>query len=267
MRASLFLRWGLIGAIALTLTVVSCKKDDPAGPMVTLSQTDFNGNTGQTASTTATVVAEGGFKSLKITKFIGTTVDMSYGTGGTLEVTNSTFTLEYTLNEEGVTEPIRFNFTAEDNNGKTGSADFIVTTNLTLRYLLLNFNWRWHSKVGKVFAADPEAEQILPCEQDNVYTFNPDGTMSIDYGPITGTGGGTCDFDGLRVEERWELNESTNTLTLFLVNAFDPNDVDAQQYRVTNFSLQAIRSEQTIDLTIFGGVVWDWKFEWRAVPK
>lgn len=253
--------------LTLALVVASCSKDDPAAPMVSLTETSFNGLTGEIASTTATVTSEANFRTLRITKFVGTDVDESYGTNGTLEVNESSYTLEYELGEEGLEEPIRFNFTAEDEEGQTGSADFIVTTEVSLRFLLLNYDWRWHSKAGVIFEGDPETEQILPCEEDNVYSFFEDGTMSIDYGELTGSGGGTCDFDGLRVEERWELDESTNTLTLFVVNAFDPDDVDEQEYRVTHFTTMEIRSEHTVDLTDFGGVVWDWKYIWRAQPK
>lgn len=267
MKKNSIFKWGTLFTLAIAMLFAACSKDDPAAPMVTLTETDYNGQTGDIATTTATVSAEAEVTSFRVSKFIGTDIDANYGTNGTMEVSGNSFTLEYELGEEGLEEPIRFNFTAEDENGNTGSADFIVTTEVSLRFLLLNYNWRWHSKVGKILEADPEEEQIIPCEEDNVYTFNEDGTMSIDYGELTGSGGGTCDFDGLRVEERWELDEDSNTLTLFVVNVFDPTDVDEQEYRVTDFSLQAIKSEQTIDLTDFGGVEWDWKFEWRAEPK
>jgi hypothetical protein len=267
MKKYSFLTLAATCLLAVSVMMSSCSKDDPAGPVVTLSSTDYNGETGDVATTTATVMAEAGLRALRITKFIGADLDMSYGTNGTLEVTSSTYTLEYELGEEGVENPIRFNFTAEDENGNTGTADFVVTTEVSLEFLLVNYNWRWHSKLGKIFEGDPETEQILPCEEDNIYIFNADGTMSIDYGPITGTGGGTCDFDGLRVESNWELNAAGDELTIFLVNAFDPADIQQQVYRITSFNLMEIRSEQTVDLSDFGGVIWDWKFTWRAVPK
>ncbi len=267
MMRNLFLMIAATALLTAALQFSACKKEDPDGPVVTLSSTEFQGKTGETASTSVTVVAEGGLRSLRVTKYIGTTVDNSYGTNGTFEVTGASFTLVYQLNEEGVSEPIRFNFTAEDENGKTGSADFIVTTELSFRFLLLNYNWRWNSKLGKLLDSDPESEQICDCEKDNVFSFNANGTMSIDYGALTGSGGCTCEFDGLRVEERWELNADETELTIFAVNAFDPADVDAQVYRVKEFSLTEIVTEQTVDLSAFGWAIWDWKFVWRAVAK
>ncbi len=265
-KKSLFM-FAAMCLLAMAIQITSCKKEDPDAPVVSLTATEFTGKTGETASTTASVVADGGLTTFRVTKFIGTTIDNTYGTNGTMEISGSSFTLQYELNEEGVLEPIRFNFTATDENGKTGSADFIITTELSFRFLLLNYDWRWHSKRGRIFEEDVESEQICPCEQDNIYSFNANGTMSIDYGALTGSGGCTCDFDGFRVEETWALNAAETELTIFAVNVFDPSDVDAQVYRITGFNLMEIRSEQTVDLSVFGGIVWDWKFVWRAVAK
>ncbi|MCO6478031.1 MAG: hypothetical protein J5I94_15470 [Phaeodactylibacter sp.] len=263
----LFLAVGLMAAG--TLLVSSCNEDEEpvAAPTVSLSESTFTGKIGDVATTTATVTAVGGLKTLRVTKYLGTEIDPSYGTNGTMEVSSSTFTLEYTLTDEGLETPIRFNFEAEDEKGQTGDADFIITTELSVKYLLLNFDWQWDSKLGKCLDSEPETEQILECEEDNIYSFNEDGTMSIDYGAITGMGGGTCDFDGIRPATDWELNDDETELTITNTNVFDPNDVQIEVYRITSFDAMEINSEQTIDLTAFGCVVWDWKFTWRAVPK
>lgn len=91
--------------------------------------------------------------------------------------------------------------------------------------------------------------------------------MGIDYGAITGTGGGTCDFDGLKPPTTWEMNDDETELTITSVNVFDPADVQVELYRITSFDAMEINSEQTVDLTVFGCVIWDWKFTWSAVPK
>ncbi|MCB0564791.1 MAG: hypothetical protein KDD01_10490, partial [Phaeodactylibacter sp.] len=251
-----------------TLLVSGCKDDEPAvaAPSVSLSASTFSGKIGEMATTTATVNAPGGLKALRITKYLGTDIDPAYGTNGTMEVSASTFTLEYTLADEGLETPIRFNFEAEDDKGQTGDADFIITTELSMKYLLLNFNWAWKSKMGKCLDTEPESEMILDCEKDNVYIFNEDGTMGIDYGAITGMGGGTCDFDGLKPPTNWELNDDETELTITNTNAFDPADVQIEVYRITDFDAMEIKSEQTIDLTVFGCVIWDWKFTWSATP-
>ncbi len=259
---------GLLATAVLTTT--SCDKDDDpvAAPVVTLSAANFTGKTGETASVTATVVAAGGLKSLTITKYLGTTVDASYGTNGSKTVTHESHTETYELNEEGLSTPVRFSFVAEDEKGQTGSADFIITTEASTEYLLTNFNWQWKSKRGKCLDSEPETEQILDCEKDNVYSFNADGTYTLDYGAITGMGGGTCDFDGFRVPTTWTLNAEQTTLTIVSVGAFDPNDVQTEVYNITEANNTTIKSTQTIDLSVFGcGAPYDWKFEWTAKPK
>ncbi len=256
----------LVGAM---LTLNSCKDDDEAKPKptVTLSSDSFTGKIGETASVTATIVAPEGLKELRITKYIGTTIDASYGTDGTKVMNHESHTEDYVLGEEGLAGPIRFNFTAEDNKGQTGSADFIITTEPSVRYLLTNFGWQWKSKKGKCLDSEPETEQIFDCEADNVYSFNEDGTYALDYGAITGTGGGTCDFDGFRVPTTWTLSADESELTIVSVGAFDPNDVQTEVYNIQSASNTSIKSTQTIDLSVFGCVVWDWKFEWAAKPK
>lgn len=264
---SLMLIAGLLATSAITFS--SCKKDDdpkPA-PTITLSAATFSGKIGETASVTATVVAAEGLKELRITKYLGTTVDATFGTNGTEVVTDLTHTHDYVLTAEGLTTPVRFNFTAEDKAGQTGTADFIITTEPSVSYLLTTFNWQWKSKLGKCLDSDPETEQILDCEKDNVYSFNADGTYTLDYGAVTGTGGGTCDFDGFAPATTWSLNADETELTLNSVNAFDPNDVRSEVYNVSEFTNSSIKSTQTIDLTVFGCVIWDWKFEWTAKPK
>lgn len=258
---------GLLATAALTFT--SCGDDDDPvlAPTVALSATDFSGKTGETASVTATVTAPGGLKNLVVTKYIGTDIDANFGTGGSKSVTTLTHTEDYVLSGEGLTSPIRFNFTAEDNEGQTGSADFIITTEASVSYLLTNFDWQWNSKLGKCLDADPETEQILDCEKDNVYSFNGDGTFTLDFGALTGSGGGTCDFDGLAIPTTWELSADETILTISTANAFDPTDITSETFTIVDASSTAMNSTQTVDLTAFGCVIWDWKFEWVAKPK
>ena len=258
-----------MGLLATAITMSSCKDEETFPiPIVTLSATTFSGKIGQTATTTATVVAPGGLKSLKITKYKGTDVDASFGTGGTETLTDLTHTHSYVLAAEGLSTPIRFKFTAEDNKGQIGTADFIITTEPSVAYLLTTYDWLWKSKVGKVFSTDPgESEQIVDCEKDNFYSFKADGSYTLNYGALTGSGGGTCDFDGFRAPTTWTLNAGETELTIKAVNVFDPTDIQTELYKITSATVTSVKSTQTVDLTAFGGIVYDWKFEWTAKPK
>jgi hypothetical protein len=258
---------GLLATASLTMYSCKDKEETFPVPTVTLSATTFSGKMGQTASVTASVSAPGGLKSLTITKYKGTDVDASFGTNGSETLTDLTHTHTYVLSEEGLTTPIRFKFTAEDEKGQTGTADYIITTEPSVSYLLTKYNWQWKSKLGKCLASDPETEQILDCEKDNFFSFNADGTYQLNFGAITGTGGGTCDFDGFAVPTTWSLNTEETELTIKTSNAFDPTSITTEVYKITSATNASIKSKQTIDLSVFGCVVYDWGFEWTAKPK
>lgn len=258
---------GLVAIASLTWNACKDKEESFPDPTVTLSASTFSGKIGQTASVTATTSAPGGFKSLKITKYKGVDIDASFGTGGTETLTDASHTHTYVLSAEGLSTPIRFKFTVEDNQGQTGTADYIITTEPSVSYLLTTYDWLWKSKAGKVFAADLETEQILDCEKDNYYSFKADGTYSLNYGAVTGSGGGTCDFDGFRTPTTWTLNADETILTIKAESIFDPTDVQTEVYNIVSASNTSVKSTQSVDLTAFGGIVYDWKFEWSAKPK
>ncbi|MBK9018206.1 MAG: hypothetical protein IPM82_31455 [Saprospiraceae bacterium] len=79
-------------------------------------------------------------------------------------------------------------------------------------------------------------------KKDNVYSFNADGTYTLDYGALTGSGGGTCDFDGFRAPTTWSLNAEETTLTIMAVNVFDPTDIQTEVYNITDANTTSIKS-------------------------
>lgn len=258
---------GLLATGALSIHACKDKEETFPNPTVSLSATTFSGKIGQTASVTATVVAPAGLRSLKVTKYKGTTVDATFGTNGTETFTDLVHAHTYVLTAEGLSTPIRFKFEAEDNKGQKGSADYIITTEPSVAYLLTTYDWLWKSKLGKCLASDPETEQILDCEKDNYYSFNADGTFKLEYGAVTGSGGGTCDFDGFRMPTTWTLNADESQLTIKAVNVFDPTDIQTEVYKIKVANSTKIESTQTIDLSAFGCVIYDWTFIWTAKPK
>ena len=52
------------------------------------------------------------------------------------------------------------------------------------------------------------------------------------------------------------MNDDETELTITSVNVFDPADVQVELYRITSFDAMEINSEQTVDLTVFGCVIW-----------
>ncbi|GLR18744.1 lipocalin family protein [Portibacter lacus] len=264
-----FKMWTLLAVLfAGTFTITSCTKEK-AAPTVSLSDTTFTGKIGETASTTLSAVTDGEYKELRITKYLGTDVDDSYGTNGTMTVSSALpYDFTYVLNEEGAETPVRFQFTVVDQEDQTGDANFVITTDITLAYVLVKFDWRLNSKLGKLFAeSEPESEQIIDCEKDNVFTFNADGTMSLDFGELTGSGGGTCDFDGLSVYSTYEISNDESTLSMSFYNAFDPGDITTEVYTIKDYSLTDLVTTTPIDLSAFGGIEYDWTYAFKAQAK
>lgn len=262
--------WAFIAIIAMgTISISSCDDDDStAAPMVSLSTSTFEGNIGESVSTTVSADIDGSFKELRITKYLGTDVDNSYGTDGTQTITSALpYNFSYTLNAEGAETPVRFRFVVEDNNGQTDEENLVITTKLTLAYVLTNFDWRWNSQLGKAFDADPIAEQIRDCEKDNVFTFNTDGTMSIDYGALTGAGGGSCDFDGLTPYVSYSISADESTITLVKDDAFNPGNFTEEVLTVQSYNLVDLVTTTPVDLTVFGGILSDWTFSYKAQAK
>lgn len=257
-------------AVIASLTIIgisSCEKELPEAPTVSLSQAEYTGKTGDELSVTVTVNAPGGLSSLDITKYLGVDIDTDFGTSGTETVSSSSYTLNYQLNAEGVSTPVRFNFTATDNEGQTGSADLIITTEASLNYVLTTYNWQLTSKRGKCLESESESEMIVDCEKDNTYSFNEDGTYTLDFGALTGSGGGTCDFDGFEIPSSWEVSDDESTFTLTKINAFDPNDIRTEVFQIQSYSISSIETTQTVDLTAFGCIVYDWGIDFVAKPK
>src|SRR5690606_36807495 len=98
-------------------------------------------------------------------------------------------------------------------------------------------------------------------------TFNADGSMSVNYGALTGFGGGTCDFDALIEGTSWSVNNDETELTLVFNNLFTGPVTEV--YRITSFSLLELKAKTTVDLTVFGPdfAIWDWTFTWKSQAK
>ena len=243
------------------LMISSCGEDDPEplAPVVSIDNSSFTGDIGDQVTAVISGELDGAFASMTITKFIGTTVDATYGTGGTMTVTSGLpYTFNYTLAADGLLEPVRFNFLVEDANGLTDEVDLVITTNVTRTGLLVSFNWRYSSLL---FDADgdgtPELESIAECEEDNVFSYELDGSMSIDYGALTGSGGGSCDFDDVTDWVGWDFDSNEEVLSMYRV-AVNPDDgsttpQDTVRWTVTEMDQTGFTA---VEESIFGPLVY-----------
>jgi len=240
-----------------SFTLVSCSEDEPPAPVapqISLDRTTYTGDIDDQVTVNVTGNLDGAFQVLRIRKFIGTTQDQTFGTNGVMEVTSGLpYAFTYTLGIDGLTEPIRINFEVEDANGLTDDADLIIQTDASREQLLTAFDWRWASQ-------EFEGESTLQeCEADNVWSFENDGSVSLDYGPLTGSGGGSCDFDGALIHTGWRMNEPMDSLYIFRADAATEIPRDTLMWAIPEFDQNNFVAEET---NIFG--VFVWTFEAQA---
>ncbi|MEQ9423506.1 MAG: hypothetical protein RJQ09_03740 [Cyclobacteriaceae bacterium] len=250
------LLWALnIMAASSLLFFTSCGDDpDPIAPIISIDNGTFSGDIGDEVTANISGMLDGEFVSLTVSKFIGTTLDASYGTGGSMQVTTGLpYTFNYTLGLDGLTEPIRFNFEVIDDNDLTGSADLIITTNASREQLLVSFDWRWASQEFE------GAATLQDCEADNVWSFEADGSVSLDFGALTGSGGGSCDSDGLLTYDGWAMNSASDTLRIFRGNAFSGAAQDTTVFAIKTFDQSGWTADETNLFGVFG-----WGFEAQA---
>ena len=240
------------------MTMTSCGDDDstpPAAPTVTLSAEAVDAELGETVTVTVDGDVPGTFSVMRITKFLGTNIDTNYGTNGTAEVgTGLPYTFNYTIEPGDLDEPVRFQFEVEDENEETGSANLIITITATPEQLLVSFNWRYSSLIFDM------VESILPCEEDNICSFEADGSMTVDYGALTGSGGGSCDFDGVTVPVEWEMNAAMDTLYWYRDNMITATRQDTVTYAILSIDNTAWNADETNLFGIFN-------YTYSAVPK
>ena len=256
MRRNLLWVLGMMTAVSLVFT--SCGDDDdppPVAPQVSIDNSSASGDIGDVITATISGELDGAFAKMEISKFIGTSPDTDYGTNGVQEVTSGLpYNFSYTIGTEGLENPIRFNFLVTDANDLTDEVDLVITTNASNEQLLVSFNWRYSSLIWE------GAESILPCEEDNVFSFEADGSMSVDYGALTGEGGGSCDFDGFAIYDGWAMNAAQDTLQWFRADAFTGAATDTVTYSIKEFT----QSRWVADETNIFGV---FEYTYTAVPK
>ena len=248
----------LLLVFSSTLVLLSsCGDDDdpaPVAPELSIDVETFAGDIGDQVTAVVSGNLEGDFVVLRVSKFIGNNPDTNFGNNGVDEVTSGLpYTFNFTLGIEGLTDPIRFNFEVEDSNGLTDDVNLVITTNASNEQLLVSFNWRW---ADQVFEGESTIED---CEADNVYSFESDGSMSLDFGALTGSGGGSCDFDGVLTYDGWDMNDAMDTLRVFRGDAFTGNPNDTIVYAITSFDQTAFTADET---NLFG--IFSWTYQAQA---
>lgn len=250
----------LLGALSiLTVTsfiLSSCGDDDPVAPMITISAETFTGDIGDEVSVVIDGTLDGDFVNIVITKFIGTTEDAS---GNETVTSGLPYTFTHTIGTEGILEPVRFNFVVNDDNELSASVDLIITTEASRTQLLSAFDWRYTD----LWFGDPlEPGFIAECEEDNVFTFNEDGTMSLDFGS-SGDGAGSCAGDGLLDWVEWEFDAAEEVLSLTRVDVLDDGTTVPKDVLVWTIIEMDQTGFSATEESIFGAL----RYDYTAVAK
>lgn len=263
MRIKNNLMWALgllvMGSFML-LTACSDDEPDPIAPVLSIDNGTYSGDIGDVVTAVISGELDGEFVSLTVTKFVGTTVDATYGTAGSMDVTTGLpYNFSYTMGVDGLLEPVRFNFSVLDDNGLTAEVNLIITTVATNSGLLVAFNWRYTD----LWFGDPLAPGFIQaCEEDNIFTFNDDGTMSFDFGS-SGDGAGSCAGDGALDWVGWEFDANEEVLSLMRVDILpdlSTTPKDTLIWTIISFDQTAFSATEP---SIFGPL----RYDYTAVPK
>jgi len=247
-----------LSGLCLLLAVVvfvSCGEKSTEPPTIQLSQTSATGSSGDEISVSVTTATDGGFKSLVVTKLWD-------GDAQDTETFNAPLSgaYTYTVVDEDADHVVTINFTVTDNEGRTASAELVISIELTARQLLLKYNWQ---KSEEIRDAD-ETNYINAAYVDDIYRFNADGTYNKSIGELNDGLG-----DVLNQYCIYDFNDNTLRLLLSKTDFLGGETVDT--LNITVIDDTQLRASTTIyGLDFFGPpftAVEPFTFTYVAVPK
>lgn len=240
-----------LAVIALAcVIIVSCKKDtaDPNLPVLRLHPVNVTGKSGQVILDTLDIVAPYGAKTLVLSKTINLVADENFGTQTVTPTNTGTNTYQYifsyTYQPEEVDKLVGINFHFEDSKGNVAEKDLTVNTTASGAQIIYSHKWKLVSKLWTT--VDPVTESIQDCEKDNIFHYNRDSTMSIDYG------GSGCLFDGFNIFDKWTLSADEKTFTDVYHSVFDTTKITTEVYNVESLTKDKWVMDIALDLSAFG---------------
>ena len=125
-----------------------------------------------------------GVGKLLISKTINLVPDSAFGTQSVTPVSTGTNTyqyiFDYTYQPGEVDKLVGINYHFEDAKGNVAEKDLTVNTSASAAQIIYSHKWKLVSKLWTTVTPQQESEQ--DCGKDNIYTYNADSTMSINYG-------------------------------------------------------------------------------------
>lgn len=239
--------------ITSTAGIVSCTKDNPDvdKPVLTLKPDNVSGKSGFNVSSVLSGTVPNGVKNFYISKTINLQPDLTWGNNGTLKITDVpegatslSYSFTYTLRDDEVDKLVGFNYRIEDSKDKAAEKDLTVNTIASGAQIIASHPWKIVSVIWET--DDPPSENIQDCGKDDIWTYNRDSTININYG-ATG-----CLFDGFNIFDKWTLSEDEKIFTRVYHSVFDPTKITTEVYAVKTLTKDKMVLEISLDLSVFG---------------
>jgi hypothetical protein len=209
---------------------------------------NVTGKTGQHVLDTLDIVAPYGVGKLLLSKTINLVPDSTFGTQSVVPVStgNNTYQyiFDYTYQANEVDKLVGINYHFEDSKGNAAEKDLTVNTSASAAQIIYSHKWKPVSVLW--VTANPQQESITDCQKDNVFTYNSDSTMSVDYGALA------CTFDGFNVYDKWYVSDDEKTFTDIYHSVFNPQQITTEVYNIESLTSDKWVMDITIDLSAFG---------------
>jgi hypothetical protein len=229
---------------------VSCQKDsvDTNLPVLKLHPVNVTGKSGQHVLDTLDIIAPYGVGKLLISKSVNLVPDSAFGTQSVTPVSTGTNTyqyiFDYTYQPEEVDKLVGINYHFEDAKGNAVEKDLTVNTSASAAQIIYSHKWKLVSKLWTT--ANPQQESEQDCEKDNIFSYNADSTMSINYGTDA------CTFDGFNIFDKWYVSDDEKTFTDIYHSVFNPEQITTEVYNIESLTKDKWVMDIALDLTAFG---------------
>jgi hypothetical protein len=229
---------------------VSCKKDsvDPNLPVLKLHPVNVTGKSGQHVLDTLDIIAPYGVGKLLISKSVNLVPDSAFGTQSVTPASTGTNTyqyiFDYTYQPEEVNKLVGINYHFEDSKGNVAEKDLTVNTNASAAQIIYSHKWKLISKLWTTVTPQQESEQ--DCEKDDIYSYNADSTMSLNYGTDA------CTFDGFNIYDKWYVSEDEKTFTDIYHSVFNSEQITTEVYNIESLTTDKWVMDIALDLSAFG---------------
>ena len=146
------------------------------------------------------------------------------------------------LNE--VDKLVGINYHFEDSKGNVAEKDLTVNTSASAAQIIYSHKWKLVSKLWTTVT--PQQESLQDCGKDDVYSYNADSTLSINYGATA------CTFDGFNIYDKWFVSDDEKTFTDIYHSVFNPAQITTEVYNIESLTKDKWVMDITLDLSVFG---------------